>query len=147
MELNGTFFHSTFPILIGVASALSPNLAKTQNPKRPNIIFILTDDQRWDALGATGNSIIQTPNMDKLANAGILFQNAYVTTSISCASRASILTGQYASRHKINDFETDFSAKAFAETYPALLKGAAYEIGFIGKFGIGYYFTFLFSKR
>jgi len=137
MELNGTFFHSTFPILIGVASALSPNLAKSQNPKRPNIIFILTDDQRWDALGATGNSIIQTPNMDKLANAGILFQNAYVTTSISCASRASILTGQFASRHKINDFETDFSAKAFSETYPALLKGAGYEIGFIGKYGIG----------
>ncbi len=105
--------------------------------ERPNIIFILTDDQRFDALGARGNSIIQTPNMDKLAKAGILFRNAYVTTSICCVSRASILTGQYESRHNINDFNTDLSAQALSQTYPALLKHAGYKMGFIGKFGVG----------
>ena len=68
--------------------------SKTQAGTKPNIIFILTDDQRWDAMGAMGNPTIKTPNMDKLATAGILFQNAYVTTSICCVSRASILTGQ-----------------------------------------------------
>lgn len=105
--------------------------------KRPNIIYLLTDDQRWDAMGAMGNSIIQTPNMDKLATAGVLFQNAYVTTSICCVSRASILTGQYESRHQINDFNTDLGPDALAKTYPVLLKKAGYKIGFIGKFGIG----------
>ena len=72
--------------------------SQKQAIEKPNIIFILTDDQRWDAMGAMGNPIIQTPNMDKLATAGVLFQNAYVTTSICCVSRASILTGQYESR-------------------------------------------------
>ncbi|WP_202552409.1 sulfatase family protein [Ginsengibacter hankyongi] len=104
---------------------------------KPNIIFLLTDDQRWDAMGAMGNPIIQTPNMDKLASAGILFQNAYVTTSICCTSRASIMTGQYESGNHINDFRTDLSAESVANSYPALLKAAGYKTGFIGKFGIG----------
>lgn len=106
---------------------------------KPNIIFLLLDDQRWDALGAMGNPVIQTPNMDKLATAGVLFENAYVTTSICCVSRASILTGQYESRHKIHDFSTDLSPQAFAKTYPALLKNAGYHVGFIGKLGVGHY--------
>jgi len=111
--------------------------SKNGKDKRPNIIFILTDDQRWDALGVMGNPIIRTPNMDKLATAGILFQNSYVTTSICCVSRASILTGQYESRHKIHDFVTDLTREALAKTYPVLLKKAGYKIGFIGKYGIG----------
>lgn len=103
----------------------------------PNIIFLLTDDQRWDAMGAMGNSIIETPNLDKLANNGLLFQNAYVTTSICAVSRASILTGQYLSRHGINDFNTGLSENALNETYPLQLKKNGYRIGFIGKYGIG----------
>ena len=103
---------------------------------RPNIIFILTDDHRWDALGIMGNKIIKTPNLDALARKGTLFKKAYVTTSICCVSRASILTGQYASRHKINNFSTCFNKKALDKTYPALLKNAGYKLGFIGKFGI-----------
>lgn len=113
---------------------------KAQNDiltKKPNIIFLLTDDHRRDALGAMGNPIIKTPNMDRLAKAGVLFQNAYVTTSICCVSRASILTGQYESRHKIHDFATDFTSEALAQTYPVLLKEAGYKIGFIGKYGVG----------
>ena len=62
--------------------------------KRPNIVFILTDGHRYDALGVMGNPIIRTPNLDALARDGVLYTNAYVTTSISCSSRASILTGQ-----------------------------------------------------
>jgi len=114
------------------------SVAQSQNEtSRPNIIFLLTDDQRFDALGAMGNTIIQTPNMDKLAKAGILFKNAYVTTSICCVSRASILTGQYESRHHIDDFTTNLSAQAIEKTYPSLLKKAGYHLGFIGKFGVG----------
>ena len=111
--------------------------ASHQKSGRPNIIFLLTDDQRYDALGAMGNSIIKTPHLDQLARAGILFQNAYVTTSICCVSRASIFTGQYESRHQINDFATDFKKDALVNTYPALLKNAGYKLGFIGKFGVG----------
>lgn len=103
----------------------------------PNIIFVLTDDQRYDALGAMGNNIIRTPNLDRLANAGVLFRNAYVTTSICCVSRASILTGEYESRHKIHDFATNLTPAALANTYPGLLKNAGYRLGFIGKFGVG----------
>lgn len=110
---------------------------KSGPPTKPNIIFILTDDQRWDALGAMGNPIIRTPNMDRLATAGIKFQNAYVTTSICCVSRASILTGQYQSRHHIDDFRTDLGQQAIENSYPALLKAAGYRMGFIGKFGVG----------
>ena len=113
------------------------SLAQKPTPSRPNIIFLLTDDHRWDALGAMGNPILQTPNLDALARNGILFKNAYVTTAICCVSRASLLSGQYMSRHKINDFDTPFSPAALAQTYPLLLKKAGYKIGFIGKYGVG----------
>lgn len=62
---------------------------------KPNILFILTDDQRWDALGYAGNPIIKTPEIDKLATEGVYFSHAFVTTPICAASRASILTGLY----------------------------------------------------
>jgi arylsulfatase A-like enzyme len=103
----------------------------------PNIIFLLTDDQRWDAIGCSGNEIIQTPNMDILAKHGVYFPNAYVTTPICAISRASIFSGQYARRHGILDFKTHFTDSAFDQTYPILLKKAGYSIGFIGKYGIG----------
>jgi len=105
--------------------------------KRPNIVFLLTDDQRWDTMGCMGNAIIRTPNMDDVARDGVLFKNAFVTTSICCTSRASIFNGQYARRHGIWDFKTDFSESAFSQTYPALLRQAGYRIGFIGKYGVG----------
>ncbi len=112
--------------------------SRTEMQKKPNIIFLLTDDQRWDAMGAAGNPIIQTPNLDRLANEGVLFNNAFVTTSICCCSRASVMTGQYVSRHGINSFQTDLEGEVLSMTYPLLLKNrAGYKIGFIGKYGIG----------
>lgn len=105
--------------------------------QKPNIIFLLTDDQRWDTMGCMGNTIIKTPNMDALAKDGVLFKNAFVTTSICCVSRASIFLGQYARRHHINDFKTDFTAEQLSQTYPMLLKKNGYRIGFIGKYGVG----------
>jgi len=125
--------------ILGLGTSINA-FAQTQEIKeKPNIIFILTDDQRWDALGVMGNSIIRTPNMDRLAAAGILFQNAYTTTAICCVSRASILTGQSESRHQIHDFNTDLSPEGTKKTYPALLKEAGYNLGFIGKYGVGHH--------
>jgi arylsulfatase A-like enzyme len=54
---------------------------------RPNFVFILADDLRWDALGCQGNRIVQTPNIDALAARGVRFTNSFVTTSICCTSR------------------------------------------------------------
>ncbi|MCO5240729.1 MAG: sulfatase [Chitinophagaceae bacterium] len=124
-------------VLITTLTSYSQQNLAGRDANRPNIIFLLTDDQRWDALGAAGNTIIQTPHLDQLARSGILFQNAYTTTAICCVSRAGILTGQYEAYHNIHDFSTDLSPEALSRTYPVLLKNAGYQIGFIGKFGIG----------
>ena len=110
---------------------------KNDDP-RPNIIFILTDDQRWDALGYAGNPIIQTPEMDKLAKEGVYFRNAMVTTPICAASRASIFSGLYERTHKYT-FQTGPIRKEFMkQAYPKLLHEAGYYTGFFGKFGVNY---------
>jgi arylsulfatase A-like enzyme len=88
-------------------------------------------------LGVAGNPILKTRNLDSLAMNGILFKNAYTTTSICAVSRASILSGQYARRHNILDFNRRFTDKNFDQTFPMLLKKSGYKIGFIGKFGVG----------
>ena len=105
--------------------------------EHPNIVFILCDDLRWNALGCMGDKVIQTPNVDHLAAQGVLFRNHFATTSICSVSRASILTGQHERRHGISDFKTPLTDDQWAETYPALLRQAGYRIGFIGKFGVG----------
>jgi arylsulfatase A-like enzyme len=117
--------------------ALVDPVTSDPQPSRPNIIFLLADDQRWDAAGFAGNAIIQTPNIDELAHEGVAFKNAYVTTPVCAISRASIFTGEYARRHGILDFTTDFSPTQLQQTYPALLHAAGYRTGFIGKFGVG----------
>lgn len=123
-------------LMIGLAAAAYSCKPSVQE-MRPNLIFILTDDQRWDALGYAGNEYIHTPNLDSLASHGIYFPNTYATTALSCASRASILTGMYASGSGIHDFSTAFTEEQFARTYPMLLRDAGYYTGFIGKFGVG----------
>lgn len=104
---------------------------------RPNLLFILTDDQRWNTLGCMGDTNILTPNIDRLAHEGVLFQNHFVTTSICAVSRSSIYSGQYMRRHGIDDFNKTFTPANWAETYPALLRQHGYHTGFIGKFGVG----------
>lgn len=105
--------------------------------KQPNIIFIISDSHRAEALGVAGNPFVQTPNLDQLAEKGTMFENAYVTTAICTGSRASFFSGQYMSRHGIEDFATDFSEEALAETFPLVLKKAGYQTGLIGTWGIG----------
>ena len=123
---------------LGAGAALLSRCAPApRRPQRPNIVLLLTDDQRWDAMGCAGNPVIQTPNMDELAAEGMRFRNAFVTTSICPVSRASILTGQYMRRHRIKDFSTQLSITAMVETYPLLLRPTGYYTGFIGKWGVG----------
>ncbi len=125
------FLHSTAAGL-GAATA-----APGAQSSRPNILFILTDDQRFDDLSCAGNPVLRTPNLDMLARTGVRFLNSFVTTSICCCSRATALTGQYMRRHGIEDFATPLTAAQFANTYPALLRKAGYRTAFLGKFAVG----------
>lgn len=106
--------------------------------ERPNIIFILTDDQRFDALGYSGNKIIQTPEMDKLAESGAYFSHAIVTTPICAASRASIFSGLHERTHKYTFQTGDMRSEFMQNAYPRLLKNAGYYTGFFGKFGVNF---------
>jgi len=121
-----------------LTAATTPALAAgAKTAARPNLVFILVDDWRYDVLGCMGNPIIKTPNIDKLAARGTLFRNAFVTTSICAVSRVSILTGQWQRRHRIDNFATGLNGQPWAQTYAALLRAAGYRTGFIGKFGVG----------
>jgi arylsulfatase A-like enzyme len=125
-------------VLIVVAGFLPACKGNTPqvNEKKPNIIFILTDDQRWDALGFAGNPIIKTPNIDKLAGSGLYFKNAFVTTSICAASRASLFTGLYERTHNYTFGHPPLNNQYMFESYPFLLRKAGYKTGFVGKFGV-----------
>ncbi|MDP1563018.1 MAG: sulfatase-like hydrolase/transferase [Pirellulaceae bacterium] len=106
-------------------------------PRQMNVIVLVSDDQRWDSLGVAGNPIIQTPHLDEMARRGVHFREARVTTSICMTSRASILTGQYMSRHGIDRFGVNIAPAAFRETYQGQLSAAGYWTGFVGKYGVG----------
>jgi arylsulfatase A-like enzyme len=116
------------------ASAMAPEMQSTE---RPNILFIVTDDQRFDAMGCAGNPIIKTPNMDALAKSGVRFRNTFVTTSICAASRASILTGLYERTHRYTFGTMPIQDKHVSISFPVLLRQAGYRVGFVGKFGVG----------
>jgi arylsulfatase A-like enzyme len=127
---------------IGILSALLAAMMSGQQAApaadaRPNIVLILADDLRFDALSCTGNPVLRTPNIDRLAARGTIFTNSFCTTSICPVSRASIITGQYERRHKIADFKTPLTKEQFDRTFPALLRKHGYRTGFIGKWGLG----------
>lgn len=123
-----------FTTLLFLLAAVSAGFAAD---KRPNLLVLLTDDQRWDTLRCMGNEAIQTPNLDALAAEGTRFENAFVVTSICAVSRGNILLGQYASRSRIDDFHTPINDEQWRESYPGLLRSAGYRTGFIGKWGVG----------
>jgi len=105
---------------------------------RPNFLILLTDDQRLNTLGVyDANCPIETPNIDRLANEGIRFDNGFVTTPICCVSRASILTGRYAANTRLHQFETLLPDDVFEESYPVHLNKAGYFTGQLGKYGVG----------
>lgn len=105
---------------------------------QPNIIFILTDDQRWDAMGIAGHDIVQTPNMDQLAREGTYFTNAFVTTPICAASRASLFTGLYERTHDYTFGTPPLASRYIDISYPKLLQQAGYRTGFFGKLGVNF---------
>ena len=103
----------------------------------PSFVLFVTDDQRWDCLSCAGHPLLKTPNIDAIVERGTRFTNSFVTTSICCISRASIMSGRMARNHKVPDFDTAFTHDVLATTFPVLLKQAGYRVGIVGKWGIG----------
>jgi arylsulfatase A-like enzyme len=137
LKQSGITLLISFFIFLGTEKSIAQKTS-IQKKAKPNIIFILTDDQRWDALGYAGNKIIQTPEMDKLAQSGAYFRNGIVTTPICSASRASIFSGLHERTHKYTFQTGDIRREYMAESYPKLIKEAGYYTGFFGKFGVNF---------
>lgn len=129
----------------GAATALAlPSLVygSTQPPaqaaQRPNIIILLTDDQRYDSIGANNPNLeINTPHIDRLAREGVNFSNAFVTTPICAVSRACIISGRYSRNCRIHEFLIPFDDDIWETSYPFRMKQAGYFIGQLGKYGVG----------
>jgi len=104
---------------------------------KPNLIVILIDDLRYDEFGAGGHPYMQTPNIDRLASEGALLERAFHTTPICSPNRASIVTGQYASRHGIIDNVARDAMSHRLPNYHLQLQGRGYETAHIGKWHMG----------
>jgi arylsulfatase A-like enzyme len=136
--MSGIYTRRDFLQQIGTAALLlsRPLDLRAQNAAgRPNIIFLLSDDQRYNAMGCMNNPAIKTPNMDKLAADGMVFDNHYNTTAICMASRACIMTGMHEYKTGCNFTYGPVHPELFAQSYPVLLRQAGYRTGFAGKFG------------
>jgi arylsulfatase A-like enzyme len=124
-------------VAAGVVALAAPLKSwSAPSKRRPNILFLLADDLRFDAVGYV-SGLVRTPNLDRLAKEGVRFKNMFVTTSICCTSRASIFTGTYARRHTVWDFVTPLPSRLLKNSYPVLLRQAGYRTGFFGKYGVG----------
>ncbi len=115
----------------GTALAGTGGEAADRVPERPNILFILSDNLRWDCTGYMHHPFIKTPALDRLAEEGIVFENAFNTTSLCSPSRASILTGTYAHTHGVLNNHTPWTGQK--PTFFEYLKKAGYDTAFIGK--------------
>ena len=123
-----------YPLLLALAAAIAAGpvrVARAADAPRPNILLIFTDDHAYQAIGAYGSRINQTPHLDALAAQGMRFNRCYVTNSICGPSRAAVLTGQYSHRNGFYTNRDEFDGSQI--TFPKLLQAAGYQTAIIGK--------------
>ena len=124
--------------ICNVIFLLSIILFSCNNPEpkneRPNILFIMSDDHAYQAISAYDNRLIQTPNIDRIANEGIIFNNACVTNSV-VPSRAVVLTGKHSHLNGKIDNHSPFDTTQV--TFPQLFKKAGYQTAMYGKLHFG----------
>lgn len=130
MKISAGGLKKTWVLLLLLAAG-----SYAQQPKRPNIIFIFSDDHAYQAISAYGNKQVQTPNIDRIAKQGARFNNALVTNSICGPSRATLLTGKYShiNGYPLNEQRFDVNQQLF----PALLQQHGYQTAWIGKWHLG----------
>lgn len=120
-------------LLAALASA--PVAASAATSTHPNVLFILCDDLRWNAMSCAGHPALKTPNLDRIAKEGVRFANTFCTTSLCSPSRASILTGLYAHTHGVRD---NFTELPIGLTHwPMRLRASGYDTAYIGKWHMG----------
>ena len=133
--------HSTKSILKNIVTpglatlALLPACTNKATENRPNILFIMSDDHAYQAISAYSKKLIETPNIDRIANEGILFTNACVSNSICAPSRATILTGKHTHIH--GKIDNNFPFDTTNVTFPQLLQKAGYQTAMFGKLHFG----------
>ena len=116
---------------LAIASSVSPLVSCKAEPEHPNIIFIMSDDHTAQAISAYGSTLTNTPNLDRLADEGAIFNNSYVTNSICAPSRAVMLTGKYSHLNGKRDNKDEFDSSQ--QTFPRLLHDEGYATALIGK--------------
>ena len=116
-------------------SGADRSLPKVAGETPRNIIFILADDHRFDAMGFAGHPFLETSNLDRMAKGGAWFPNAFVTTSLCSPSRASIVTGQYAHNHNVVDNYNPLPKGLIF--FPEYMQQAGYDTAFVGKWHMG----------
>jgi len=117
-------------VLAGAFSSCSEKPNQT-SPKQLNILFIMSDDHAFQAISAYDDRLIQTPNIDRLAQGGMRFDSCFCTNSICAPSRAVILTGKHSHLNGVRDNAVSFDGSQ--QTFPKLLQGAGYQTAMIGK--------------
>ena len=127
-------------VQLGIASLIfvfvsCTNVQEVENQKTPNILFIMSDDHAYQAISAYSDKLIKTPNIDRIANEGILFTNACVTNSICAPSRATILTGKHTHLNGKIDNRMPFDTTQI--TFPQLFQNAGYQTAMYGKLHFG----------
>jgi N-acetylglucosamine-6-sulfatase len=127
---------SRFPALLARFVLLASACIGTLHAaSKPNVVLVLCDDLRWDALSCAGHPYLKTPNIDRLAAEGVRMANAFCTTSLCSPSRASILSGLYAHAHGVLNNFTEFPAHL--PNFPARLQAAGWRTAYIGKWHMG----------
>ena len=119
--------------VVPVPDDVQPIAIKGAKPR--NVVFILSDDHRYDAMSFMGHQFAETPHMDSMAKNGVHLKNAFVTTSLCSPSRASILTGLYTFRHRVID--NNRLVPEGTQFFPQYLQKAGYSTGYVGKWHMG----------